>query len=430
MFCIKCGSQNSEGSSFCVRCGAPLWVAPERNTQPFPAAPQAKWTPEPIQTPPVETPAQAPHTPEVGNAFPLTDAAPAEERSAQPEQMATQTFTPVSEAQAQPVYQAPPAPDAMQPGSVVPPVVTNWQGQVPPQMPTEQQRKVRPAPSGGKKALTVILCIFFALFFLYASTIGLLRNLLDEDVYEDVLNKTDFNGITLTVDGEEYEFAEYIYEAMPSPLRNVFTLRNIEDILDSEEAKEAAAEALAGYTDYFVAGESMRGLTAEDICDFFEKNDDLSDAMRYSAFGYSQMYSALENSFEFDNIKSASKLERFLDANFGLVKFLLSPLGYGIAIFLCVLMLALILIINRANIPASLPAVFITWLVLGSLYLLLALSGFGVTLFVGDGVVGLLSALIARTASLYAMRGGILFVVGLAWVLIRKIWKKKQAKTA
>ena len=108
-----------------------------------------------------------------------------------------------------------------------------------------------------------------------------------------------------------------------------------------------------------------------------------------------------------------------------MTRFTLSPLGYGLSIFLCVLMLALILVVNRANIPACLPAIFVTVLVLGCLYLPVALALCGAALLVSVPIVKLLSALLLHVAALFALRGGIAFVVGLAGLLISRACKKR-----
>lgn len=412
MFCIKCGSPNDDSSSFCVRCGTRLPVTPNR----APVTPQAQWTPE----------------------------------ANEPTVFASQAENPVVSPQGEPVWQeedmtqVPEAPAARSAGpdfsveapQYQAPVAAQYQAFGEAQTPTEDggtPRKSRPAPTAGKKVLTAVLCLFFALFFLYAGTVGILRNLLNEESYNDILEDTDFNKIILTVDGKEYELAEYIWEAIPSQLTRAFSRRNIEDILDSEKVKKAVAAALADYTDYLIADEPLHPLTSEDVAEFFDNNRKLASGI-YDSYGISHgseyLTSLLESSFEFDNVRSVSRLERFLDTDFGLAKFLLSPLGYGIAIFLCVLMLALILLVNRANIPACLTAVFVTGITLGSLYLLAALALCGTVLFVSATVVELLSALLLRVAVLLALRGSIALAVGLIGILIGRARKKRQAAKA
>ena len=451
MFCNKCGNPNPDDSRFCSRCGAPLW-APE--PAPFapvvppvePVKPQVEWTPAPnapvVFPDPVETTAFMPETaplPETDvPAEPLPEdtlvmpAFPPEEVPAEPIFPAEE---PQSEAPSAPQYTpftppqyAPPVPPQAPPVPPVPPVPPRYASPVPPQAPPAQpgkMRKTRPAPSGGTKAATAILCIFFAIFFLYASSVGILRGILNEDTYESVLKDTDLRHASVEVDGERYSLAEYIWNTMPAPLTHAFSGKDLQNILDSDEAKEAVAHALAGYTDYFVANKPVIPLTAEDIVDFFDDNRELASNIYGNGISREGLLSYLDASFDFDNIRSAARLERFLDADFGLTRFALSPLGYGLSIFLCVLMLALILVVNRANIPACLPAIFVTVLVLGCLYLPVALALCGAALLVSVPIVKLLSALLLHVAALFALRGGIAFVVGLAGLLISRACKKR-----
>ena len=459
MFCNKCGNPNPDDSRFCSRCGAPLW-APE--PAPFapvvppvePVKPQVEWTPAPnapvVFPDPVETTAFMPETaplPETDvPAEPLPEdtlvmpAFPAEETPAAPIFPEEPTLDPIfppeeaqPEAPAAPQYVPPAPPQYAPPARPTQPVPPRYAPPVPPQAPPAKpgkERKSRPAPSGGTKAATVILCLFFALFFLYASTVGMLRCTLNEDTYASVLKDTDFRRASVEVDGEEYDFAEYLWNVMPAPLTYAFSGKDLQNILDSDEAKEAVAHALAGYTDYFVANKPVIPLTAEDIVDFFDDNRELASNIYGNGISREGLLSYLDASFDFDNIRSAARLERFLDADFGMTRFALSPLGYGLSIFLCVLMLALILIVNRANIPACLPAIFVTILVLGCLYLPVALALCVVSLFVSAPIVELLSALLLHFAVLFALRGGIAFVVGLAGLLISRACKKRHTAEA
>lgn len=432
MFCNKCGNQNPDDSRFCSRCGAPLWMSSPAPVEPVmppvePVKPQAEWTPAPnapvVFPDPVETPAPVPEAeplpendvpaeplPEDTIVLPLFPAE--EEQPAAPAAPQYVPFTPPQYAQPVPPQYAPPVPPQMSPAKP---------GKV---------RKPRPAPSGGTKAATAILCIFFAIFFLYASSVGILRGILNEDTYESVLKDTDLRHASVEVDGELYSLAEYIWNTMPAPLTHAFSGKDLQNILDSDEAKEAVAHALAGYTDYFVANKPVIPLTAEDIADFFDDNRELAGDIFASDVGRKQFITYLNASFDFDNIRSASRLERFLDADFGMTRFALSPLGYGLFIFLCVLMLALILFVNRANIPACLPAIFVTILVLGCLYLPVALAVCGAALLVSVPIVELLSALLLHVAVLFALRGGIAFVVGLAGLLISRACKKRHTAEA
>ena len=433
MFCNKCGNQNPDDSRFCSRCGAPLWTAPSPTpVEPVmppvePVKPQAEWTPAPnapvVFPDPAEPPAPVPE------AEPLPDNdVPAEPL---PEDTIVLPLFPAEDEQ--PTAPAAPQYVPFTPPQYAPPVPPQYAPPVPPQMSPAKPgkvRKTRPAPSGGTKAATAILCIFFAIFFLYASSVGILRGILNEDTYESVLKDTDLRHASVEVDGELYSLAEYIWNTMPAPLTYAFSGKDLQNILDSDEAKEAVAHALAGYTDYFVANKPVIPLTAEDIADFFDDNRELAGDIFASDVGRKQFITYLNASFDFDNIKSASRLERFLDADFGLTRFALSPLGYGLFIFLCVLMLALILFVNRANIPACLPAIFVTILVLGCLYLPVALAVCGAALLVSVPIVELLSALLLHVAVLFALRGGIAFVVGLAGLLISRACKKRHTAEA
>ena len=338
MFCIKCGSQNPDSSSFCQRCGAPMIT---------------------------------------GNA--------AQSQAPQPVKKAKE----------------------------------------------KKPRKVRSAPppaSVGTKILTIFLCVCFSLFFLLAGTVGLVRELLQEESLEHTLEETDFDEIEITAGGESYSLPEYIHENLTEEAQAIFSKKAIRNALEDKEVREFLVDALLGYTEYFTDGERMKTIDAKDIADFIDKKiDDLSDGeiRHLSQQEYDSLVENLESSFDFDQL-SLSGLRKNTGVNPSLLQFVLSPLCYWLLFAVCVIFFVLVLLVNRSNLCSCVPKLSVTFIVLGVLYLLLALGCVYFILFAPVGFLRLLAPLFGQIASFYAMRGGIGFVLGLFGSIMSKLLRKRE----
>lgn len=375
MYCIKCGSQNADTSSFCYQCGAPLWKS--RGVTP---RPQVEWTPA---APPAEPVAE----PAAEEGFDLTpeQAAPAQQPSA-----------PAAPPQAPPPYAPPSYP-------------------YPFEEPLPAEPKRRPAPSGGTRALTVLLCLFFFLFVLLASTVGITRNLLDDDCLEHAVESADINAMRLRIDGKHYSPAECLYENLSYELRPHLTVASLERALDAPKTRAFLAEVFEDYADFLTGDGRLNPLDTDRIVRFLQANPDVLGLPALDDLAANETAKTLERSFQFDRI-SESRLTR--EGSLRLLRFTLSPIGYGILIFLSVLVLALILFVNRANIPACLCKVFTTLLLLGIVFLLAAVAALSAGLFVNQ--ISWLSGLFLFAAAFLGLRGGVFFLAGLIGIPVSR----------
>ena len=309
--------------------------------------------------------------------------------------------------------------------------------------PKKKERKVRPAPTGGQKALTVLLCVLLSLTFVVTILVGTVRCLLDEDTIEEIVENVDFDDFEIPAEDGSCTLAEFLHSRLSGNLKKAFSVRNIEKLLEDEDLRDFIAEIAVDYADFLKGADRLNAVDADRVMDFLNDNPeiltdyspelyhDYDGFCYYDDYNYTYRYldkeieATLENTIAFDNL-SKSGLRSMLGDSLDLIRFALSPLCYILLIVLCVLMLALIVVINRANIPACFGKVFTTALILGILLLLILaavlLSGFFLPADIQPA-----AALISGTlAAFYALRGGILFVVGLVGLILSKKLRKRE----
>ena len=104
-----------------------------------------------------------------------------------------------------------------------------------------------------------------------------------------------------------------------------------------------------------------------------------------------------------------------------------SKFAYWLLFAVCVILFALILLVNRSNLCSCVPKLCVTFIVLGVLYLLIALGCVYFMLFAPVDLLRLLAPLFGQIAAFYSMRGGIGFVLGLGGLIVSKLLKKRDA---
>lgn len=284
--------------------------------------------------------------------------------------------------------------------------------------------------SGGTKVLTALLCVVFCLFFLLTCFIGLTRSLLQEDTLTELLAQTEPNEITFTLDGEKGSLPELIYGGISSDMQDIFTKKVIRKALESKQTRKFLVETVLGYTDYFTCGSRMHTVDASDFADFIDENiSDFSDGEMdwLSNRQYSSVVIALEDTVDFDAL-SASELRDTLGAAFPLVRFAFTGVCYWLLFALCVVLFALILLINRRNICRCVPRLGATFLVLGSMLLLVAALCVVCMLVNPLNLGSALSAFLGWFAAYFALRGGSGFALGLICCIVSKALRKRDVR--
>lgn len=391
MFCSKCGSQLLEGSAFCSNCGHR--VAPITK----PPAPQPIAQPNPIPQPvPVQKPA------------------------------------PVQ----QPIYQQPP---------VYQPEAQQWPiPQTKPAKPPKQkkERKPLPRPTGGTKALTILLCIFMALCLVFASLISTVRSLFTEDVLYDVLDEVEFSELTFTAaNGEAQTLADAINESVVNRTPNyIYDAANsigiielddddIDAIFSTDEVREFIVDIILGYTDYFIYGDRMIPISAEDIADFVIDHDWLIFEETGKVVSFAErdiMIEEMERYFDFETIESRGDIEDTIGFSLTAITFVFSTLYY-ILLALAIVCFILIIVLNRKNLPACMTKVGVTSIVFAVWMLLIGIGMLISGNFIGDlPFVTFISAILSQVTSYFLIWSAVALVLGLALILVRKYLLKPR----
>ena len=163
------------------------------------------------------------------------------------------------------------------PRSDTPPVTRPVREPVPEPRPRkEKPLLVLPAkPSGGKRAVAVILCVFIFLFGLLGALLGALRWAYGENGVRTLVQQTELKNLTLPP--EEIGLSEFIMEG--SGLGGVegfeyeygINESELGEILDEDFVKDEIADQLAGISNYLFMQGDFPVIDLERIAEVIEK---------------------------------------------------------------------------------------------------------------------------------------------------------------
>lgn len=325
---------------------------------------------------------------------------------------------------------------------------------------TKKEHRPLTPPSGGKKAGTVILCIFMVLFLILSSLLGVVRDLFTEDALEDILEDVSFSDLSfVNANGEENTLADAINDSVVTQTSDNVTNvvgqipygeyvpdyvtdsamgyitdyvklndRDIDDIFSIDEVREFIIDTILGYTDCIIYGRRLHTVTAEDIAEFICDHQELikEEIDKEIYFDYDVMVSEMNHYFDFSAIEDKDAIEEAIGFSLSPITFVFST-AYYILLALAVIFFALIIVINFKNLPACMTKVGVSSIVFAVFMLLIGigmlLSG---SIFSGLAFAPAITAICSHIASYFLVSGGIALVFGLALIFVRKLWLKPR----
>ena len=418
MFCGRCGNKLNDGDRFCGVCGNVIQPVEPTPVVEQPVA-QAPVVEEPIIEQPVEP-------------VPVVEE-PIVEQPVEPVPVVEE---PIIE---QPVEPAPvvniveqntmPVPQMQQPYYQESVPNTNY-GDTYNQPPVQKQKKVRTLKktSVGIKILSIFLCIFMFCFALSSTMVCIVRNFLAEENLTQVMEELDVSDINL-VDkyGKQVTLADVIYDTIKDETKDKYdiTKKDVSSYLSSRDVNRFLEEIILDYADFFLTGDKLEKLTADEVIDFIQDNQ--RDIEKKLGYTFTQDdFDYIENEFESGSLRyiNFSALEDS-GINTAIISLPFSILSLVLTAVIAFGLFILILVANSRSIRLWFAYSGVTFVVLGSFYLLSALGGYIEMLI---NVIPVLSAFIAPLCLQFLIFGGSFFVVGLIMLIISHAIKKKQKK--
>lgn len=141
----------------------------------------------------------------------------------------------------------------------------------------EPPRRVRAVrPSGGLKAVCIILCVLAALSGLLASVTGAVRTGFRADTVRALVEEADLSALQMTdSSGRTVSLARYIEEVCQIDFRQEYGIdeNELNALLDQPFLKRYVGKVLAGYAVSLGDGEEPEPLTRNGLVDFLRSND-------------------------------------------------------------------------------------------------------------------------------------------------------------
>ena len=145
-----------------------------------------------------------------------------------------------------------------------------------PPMPEPPRRVKAVRPSGGLKAVCIILCVLAALSGLLASVTGVVRTCFRADTVRALVEEADLSALQMTdASGREVSLADYIEQTCRIDFLQEYGIdRNeLNTLLDQPFLKRYVGKLLAGYAVSLADGEEPEPLTRNGLVDFLRSND-------------------------------------------------------------------------------------------------------------------------------------------------------------
>ena len=402
MFCTNCGTRLDDDALFCPNCGTRLKTIEEK--------PEEK--PEEVKA--EEKPAEKPEEAK-------TEEKPAEK----PEEVkAEEKPAPVPpEMPAAPA--APAAPEVPSDGKA-----------------DKKAKKagLHPKPSGGKKFLSVLLCIMIFAATVMAGLVLALRMSCSGANIRKTLENLDVASITMP-DPESKEavsLMDFLESASGFNFEKTAGIKkaDLEKFLEKPYVLELFTDTVVGYVNYFMDGKTPDAFTKKDALKFIEKhNDDL-----YSLTGFSFVYQdpSTGKSLVYDvDVSNAFKdlgtdevtpefLEKKLGISFAPFKFAFSLIGVIVFAAVAVFFSLLVLLLHKKTKHSGYSFVGMTIILSG--IVIAGLAGAG-ELILGKWNSTFLNALLSPLAKNTLIIGGCIFALGfLIFVIGRGICTIKAKK--
>ena len=427
MFCNHCGNKIPDNAKFCNKCGSKV---------------EARL----IISPSAPSPAPAAQNP--------ANSAP--QRPVWQQNQPSAVQNPANSAPQRPAWQPNQAPISPAP---VPPPAAPVSRPVREPVPEQKPKKEKPLldlpakPSGGKRFVAVLLCIFIFLFGLLASLLGSLRWAYSENGVRNLVENAELKDMTLPPDDKSLSAA--IMEG--SGLGGVegfdyeygINEDELGEILDEDFVKDEISDRLAGFSRYLCMMDEFPTIDLEEIAETIEKPRNMDVIRKHARADGNPFVEAEETELTFvDRVFNVNELKQKYDLPGGKritelvvrdqiqesVGFdalsLLVPVtslwGFLILCGVVLALLALLFILLRHYLRSAFTRSGVTFIILG---LLVALLGGG--LYVLMNLTPLFTANVFATVtnplSFRAMIvGGGILALGLVFVLaLRPLCKKR-----
>ena len=316
-----------------------------------------------------------------------------------------------------------------------------------PPMPEPPRRVKAVRPSGGLKAVCIILCVLAALSGLLASVTGVVRTGFRADTVRALVEEADLSGLRMTdSSGREVSLADYIEQTCRIDFLQEYGIdRNeLNTLLDQPFLKRYVGKLLAGYAVSLADGEEPEPLTRNGLVDFLRSNDQQIKQLTGFSFveyeyagrlgeidEYLEEYS-LDGIFQSLGFSQAEPEKMALTA--GVIQNLtgvdLPGLGrtMKIVFLVCAILAPILLILVWVLLRKHLRSAFLqSGVALTALGVLdLAAGGIGMLAVNGTGM-GLANLLADPLLIRLMIIGGVILVLGGALVILRRLVKKRPA---
>lgn len=405
MQCRQCGMQIPNTAKFCIYCGAASQPAELKITEPtLPPNGNSNYPQAGGQ------PARQPMSPGPALAYPPQ---PGAVYGAQP----TQPNTPY------------PGASAGQPARV--------REQEEPAGPVMQRK----APF-GLRLLSVVLCVLVVIVGLCTTLLAAFRWSFNPDALTELVYDLDPEEIRMpNENGDSITLAEFIDAQSEVDIEKEYgiTHEELTRVISAPFVKNFVGSVLSDYADYFLNDAPLQPLTRDRVVDFLRENDyEIQRLTGYSFRDYEQDYNYYSDryneEYDLDSVFEAvgsrnidpAFLESKLGVDLGLVKFLLSGLLLALLIILSVILLVLIFLTLRRYMRSAMTRSGVSLVVLGGLDVVLGGGGMAALAITKLGIA---SAIVNPMLSKLLILGGILLVLGIVLILLRRAFRKPVKET-
>ena len=383
MFCNNCGNQIPDHVKFCPKCGMSTG---ETVTQP--QHPNYGYQPAPQQEQPNYSYQPAPQ-------------------------------------QEQPNYGYQPAPQQEQP---------NYSYQPAPQPKPQKPRRAK-APvkvTAGQRVISVILCIFIFIFSFAACFIGVTRATFTSANIRNMCSAGDLTALKITDGGTQKTVAEYLVGNINSQVVDYYKIdeNRMNRVLSDSRVNSVVADFVNDYAQLFIFGKKPLYLSEDGVLNELKKLDTVLST-NLNGYSFSGKTDTSKDIIDIKNdMAKGGKLaflnERNLQDILHVDPYLISN-AFSVWVMIVLILLAvaltvLLFLVNKWRIQPSFQCFGVTAIVIGGVFLAIALGALIVSFVFNIYFLGAL----LRTLAIPSLIFGLVFTaVGVVLVLIAHFMKKR-----
>ena len=314
--------------------------------------------------------------------------------------------------------------------SSVPPVYGAQNNYQSPDSARQPEKKVYRRTSVGVKILSVFLCILFFSFAEIPILIGSVRFSLTENRVREACRDGSVADVVIQYNGKEQQLADFIADGLIDSKTNLRTnaeRAKINEYLKKSYVREFIEGIAVDYSNYFMRDVTPTKLNSDNVVAFMER---LNEDFKKENVGFYMSQAYLDDVRKKVDNGELSFLS--IDANGGAFKqhyhfdphtitLSFSVLSLILSIVFSLIFLALIVLINRKNLPSSFKICGIALIVTGAVYLL---SGIGLFILTLVKKIYLATALLQGFAIGMSIISLSLIIIGIVLIVIKKVMMK------